>query len=269
MANVMNIEPFGGELNRNMQPKDFLKTFQRTMRNLSVTSNKERIECFMDYLASNSPAEEWYTDEGSKETSWQGFEASFIVRFPGAEAAKKTKPELEREILEMSLGTEELNKTEMHLGVAVETHKIFTDKLLDLAKSAKFEKTTTSIWQVHDNLPDILKSKVGKSHTDWMAFCKAIKDVDPSHIWDGVRKHTERIAEKQATETRLAHLEQTTTTQPPSPTAAIRAQLACTTIVGQQPPQQQTYAPCQNTATVAGIVFKSPVHATAKNRKPN
>jgi mRNA-degrading endonuclease YafQ of YafQ-DinJ toxin-antitoxin module len=192
MANVTNIKPFGGELDGNVQPKDFLKTFQRMMRNLSVTSDKEQIKCFVDYLMSNPPAEEWYTDEDLKETSWQGFEASFIARFPGAEAAKKTKPELEREILEMRLGTEELNKMEMHLGVAVETHKIFADKLLNLAKRTKFEKTMMSIWQVRNNLPNILKSKVGESHTDWMAFCKAIKDVDPSHICDGVRKHTER-----------------------------------------------------------------------------
>jgi hypothetical protein len=57
-----------------------------------------------------------------------------VHRFPGAEAAKKTAPELEREMLEMRLVTEELDKTEMHLGVDVETHKIFADKLLDLAK---------------------------------------------------------------------------------------------------------------------------------------
>jgi hypothetical protein len=253
MANVANIEPFGGELDGNVQPKDFLKTFRRTMRNLSITSDKERIECFMDYLASDSPAEEWYIDEGSKETSWQGFEASFIARFPGAEAAKKTKSELEREILDMRLGTEELNKTETHLGVAVETHKIFADKLLDLAKRAKVEKTTTSIWQVRDNLPNILKSKIGESQTDWIAFCKAIKDVDPSHIRDGVKKHTERIAERQATEARLARIEQATTSRPPSPTAVIRAQLSRTTITGQQPPQQQTYAPRQNTATAMGV----------------
>jgi hypothetical protein len=212
----------------------------------------------VDYLVSDSPVEEWYTDEGSKETSWQGFEAKFLARFPGAEAAKKTELELEREILEMRLGTKELNKTETHLGVAVETHKIFADKLLDLAKRAKFEKTTTSIWQVHDNLPDILKSKIGKSHTDWMAFCKAIKDVDPSHIRDGVRKHTERIAEKQAMEARLAHIEQATTARPPSPTTVIRAQLARTTITGQQPPQRQAYAPHQNTATIAGVIQANP-----------
>jgi hypothetical protein len=31
MANVMNIKPFGGELDGNVQPKDFLKTFRRMM----------------------------------------------------------------------------------------------------------------------------------------------------------------------------------------------------------------------------------------------
>ena len=126
---------------------------------------------------------------------------------------------------------------ETYLGVAIETYEIFADKLLDLAKHAKVEKTTMSIWQVCDKLPDILKSRIGESHTDWIAFCKAIKDVDLSHICDGVRKHTKRIAEKQATEARLAHIEQATTARPPSPTAVIHAQLACTTIMGQQPPQ--------------------------------
>jgi hypothetical protein len=91
-----------------------------------------------------------------------------------------------------------------------------------------------------------------------MAFCKAIKDVDPSHIRDGVRKHTERIAEKQTTEARLARMEQATTTRPPSPTAAIRTQLARTTITGQQPPQRQAYAPRQNTTTVAGVNQSNP-----------
>lgn len=267
MANVANIELFSGELDGNVQPKDFLKAFRRTMRNLSITSEVERIECFIDYLVSNSPAEEWYIDEGSNETSWQGFEASFIVRFPGAEAAKKTKSELEREILEMRLGTEELNKTETHLGVTVETHKVFADKLLDLAKRAKFEKTTTSIWQVRDNLPDILKSKVGESHTDWMAFCKAIKDVDPSHIRDGVRKHAERITEKQATEARLARIEQATTARPPSPTAAIRAQLAHTSITSQQPQQRQAYNPRQNTSTIAVINQANP-YRSSQPRQP-
>jgi hypothetical protein len=211
MANTAQVEPFSGELSGTIQPKDFLKTFRRTMRHLNIITDKERIESFVDYLVSDSPAEEWYTDEGLKETSWQVFEAKFVARFPGAEAAKKTKSELEREILEMRLGTEELNKTETHLGVAVETHKIFADKLLDLAKRAKFEKTTMSIWQVCDNLPDILRNRIGESHTDWAVFCRAIKDVDTSHIHDSVRKHTEHIAEKQATEARLARIEQATT----------------------------------------------------------
>ena len=197
-------------------------------------------------------------DEALRETSWQVFKAKFIARFPGAEAAKKTQSELEREILEMKLGTEELNKTEMHLGVAMKTHKIFADKLLDLAKHAKVEKTTMSIWQARDKLPDILKSRISESHTDWISFCKAIKDVNLSHIHDGVRKHTECITEKQATEARLAHIKQATTAQPPSPTAVIHAQLAHTTITGQQPPQQQAYAPRPNTTTIAGINQANP-----------
>jgi hypothetical protein len=138
------MESFCSEINGNVQPRDFLKMFRRTMRHLSITTDREQIESFVDYLKSDSLAEEWYTDEGSNEKSWQMFEAKFLARFPGAEAAKKTAPELEREILEMRLATKELDKTDMHLGVAMETHKIFADKLLDLAKQAKFKKTNTS-----------------------------------------------------------------------------------------------------------------------------
>jgi hypothetical protein len=157
MASAPHIEPFGGEINKTIQPKDFLKTFQRTMWYLAITSDKDHIECFVDHLVSDSPAEEWYADKGSMEILWQAFGTKLLARFSGAEAAKKTAPELEREMLEMRLKTEDMDKMEMHLGVAVETHKVFADKLLDLAKWVKLEKTTTSIWQVRGHLPDILK----------------------------------------------------------------------------------------------------------------
>jgi hypothetical protein len=42
-------------------------------------------------------------------------------------------------------------------------HKILAERLLDLAKRAKIEKTTTTIWQVCDNLPNMLKSKDGQT----------------------------------------------------------------------------------------------------------
>jgi hypothetical protein len=103
MANTANMEPFSSEINGNIQLRDFLKTFRRTMQHLSITTDTEQIKNFMDYLKSDSPAEEWYTDEGSNEKSWRAFKVKFLVRFLGAEAAKKTAPELEREMLEMRL----------------------------------------------------------------------------------------------------------------------------------------------------------------------
>jgi hypothetical protein len=52
------------------------------------------------------------------------------------------------------------------------------------------------VWQVCDHLLDIIKEKVGESHTSWLAFCNEIKAVELAHIRDGIAKH-EKQAKKE------------------------------------------------------------------------
>jgi hypothetical protein len=110
--------------------------------------------------------------------------------------------ELEREMVDLVLKTEDLDKIELYGGVEVETYKIHAKKLFELAKQAKIDVGMANIIHVQDKLPEILRDKVGESHANWKAFCTAIKGIDRAYIRDKVRKHWNHDAkiESQATQ---------------------------------------------------------------------
>jgi hypothetical protein len=149
---------------------------------------------------------------------------------------------LERELGAMRIRTEELGKTEKFRGEDVYyTHMIFAEKVLDLAKRAKIEGSTSGLWNVRDELPEILREKVPENQPDWTAFAQAIKDVDMSHIREGVRKYKDKAANDAQVKADINLLKQRTASAAigsvNSPTKAIRTQLASTTI-SQQPVRQ-------------------------------
>ena len=143
----------------------------------------------------------------------------------------------------MRISTEELGKTEKYKGEDVHTHMIFAEKILDLAKRAKIETTTSGLWTVRDELPEILREKIPEDQASWTAFAQAIKDIDMGHIREGVRKYKDKAASEARVDASIKLLIQRTegtanrgTIPPNSPTKAIRSQLANTTI---SPSQQQ------------------------------
>jgi hypothetical protein len=81
---------------------------------------------------------------------------------------------------------EELGKMEKFRGEDVYTHTIFAEKIIDLAKQVKIETTTSGLWSVRDELPEVLREKVPENQTSWIAFAQAIKDIDMGHIREGV-----------------------------------------------------------------------------------
>jgi hypothetical protein len=177
------------------------------MDELQVTSERDRIRRIGTYFVPDSPAEEWYTSEGRVQTQWSAFETAFRTRFPGIQKAKKTAAELQREMVELTLTVDELDKTELYGGVEVETYKIHAKKLLDMAKHAKIDAGTASMVFVRDKLPEVIKDKVDESHTSWSTFCAAIEAVDKAYIRDGVRKHRESQARFDLVNSRLNRVE--------------------------------------------------------------
>lgn len=220
-----------------MQPSDFLKTVKRGFLANLATTDDQKIGFFELYLKSDSPAEEWFDDQNTPKKTWAELEKSFKTRFPNVKKATKTAPELERELGTMRLKTEELGKTEKYKGEDVYTHMVFAEKLLDLAKRAKIETTTSGLWNVRDELPEILREKIPENQTSWTAFAQAIKDVDTGHIREGVRKYKEKAANDAQVKADINFLKQRTANAPisdlNSPTKAIRTQLLNTAISSQ------------------------------------
>jgi hypothetical protein len=224
-------ELFSGEDDSKEQPGDFLRRFRSDMRAQSITTDADKISAFEDALRTGSIADEWFEKLGIPEkTTWKALEKAFKERFPGVEKATKSNTELERELQGMRLRVEDLGKTEVVQGTDVYTHIAFANRALQLAKRAGIDKGSNSVWQVCNHLPDIIKEKVGESHTSWLAFCNEIKAVDLVHIRDGVAKHEKQAKKEREFANRLATLENTRAIIPNSPTATIRTQMAQTSI---------------------------------------
>ena len=239
-----NIPEFAGTQEDTTQPTEFLKMIKRSFLATATSTNEQKIGLFELYLKSDSPAEEWFNDAKTPKGTWYELEQDFRTRFPNVTKATKTAPELERELGTMKITTEELGKTEKFRGEDVYTHTIFAEKILDLAKRAKVETSTSGLWKVRDELPEILREKIPEGQASWTAFAQAIKDIDMGHIREGVRKYQEKTADDAKVKADISFLMKqravsTTVGDPSSPTKAIRARLANTTI-SQQPTNRMT-----------------------------
>ena len=153
------IPEFAGTQNDTIQPTDFLKVIKRSFVANGMTTSDQKLELFELYLKSDSPAEAWFNDNRTPKKTWVEFEAEFRAKFPNIVKATKTKVEIERELEQLKMGMEELGKTEKYRGEEVYTHIILAEKILDLAKQAKIEESTSGLWKVRDNLPETLSVK--------------------------------------------------------------------------------------------------------------
>jgi hypothetical protein len=169
-----SIPEFSGTQEDSIQPSDFLKTIKHAFLANGTTTDDQKVGLFELYLKSDSPAEEWYNDAKTPKKTWLELEQAFKVRFPNVKKATKTAPELEGELGAMRITTEELGKTEKYRGEEVYTHIVFAEKILDLAKWAKVETLTSGLWNVRDELPEVLREKVPENQTSWIAFAQAV-----------------------------------------------------------------------------------------------
>jgi hypothetical protein len=244
------VPTFSGHVGDTVNSGDFLKAFRNTMRERKVTDDGEKIETFGDYLKGGSPAEEWFEDEGKGNTTWTDFQTAFTTRFPAITRAKKSQSELERELQALRLPMKKLGKTEFYGGEEVYTHIVFAEKALDLAKRVKIATTTHLIWQVRDQLPDVVKEKINETQQNWTTFHKAMVDLPLGHIREGIAKHEKNCAEKDEITRRLAMIENAQLHAPASPTKVIRQQMERTTIASPQAPTyQQATTPQHNPFT--------------------
>ena len=179
----------------------------------------------------------------------------------GSQTLKQTNLELERELTEMRIKVEEEGKTEKYRGEDVYTHVVLAEKVLDLAKRAKIEATTTlGLFTLRDKLPEVLQEKVAENQTSWISFVNAIKSVELRHIREGVRKHREKQVEVDRIQSQFKLLEQCTVSNMAllnSPTKSICDQFNRVTI---SQPALSGADPFSTNAGGCGNIFNTPAH---------
>jgi len=116
---MTEVKPFHGEDSAMENPQDFIKVFNRTMRECTTISTEyEKIEAFTDYMVRGSAAEEWYNALPSDcQLSWDKLQYAFDQRWlPIQRAAKMTK-DYKKELLELTLAEEDVGTIKMKSGV--------------------------------------------------------------------------------------------------------------------------------------------------------
>jgi hypothetical protein len=176
---------------------DFLKSFNHTMRQQSVTMSLEKLEAFGDYLGTGSDAEIWFKAlmQNSK-TSWQAFVTKFENHWPPIVVAEKTKAEYERELMEHLLSDAEVGtKTTLH-DRKCWTHEAWAAKALQLALRAGTASSSSMIWQVRRCLPSIIKDLLkADEYSNWAAFTTEVKELKGNQVLEKKEQHSKQELE--------------------------------------------------------------------------
>jgi len=80
MTSNSSVDFFSGDGSNKQQPMDFLKKkFCHAMHNMQVTQDAPLVKAFGDYLKTDSPEEEWYTNQDILTTmpTWDNFKSAF------------------------------------------------------------------------------------------------------------------------------------------------------------------------------------------------
>jgi hypothetical protein len=217
MADRKNDEPFTGEDDDTMDPRDFLK---RTQRFLMATTweDEDKINYFETWLKSGSVAEQWFRSlEAAKKTTWKELCIAFKERWPERAVTQKTTAEKQAElegekITEAELGTKvRVNGTETYAHIA------WANKVEKLARAVP-DNNNLLVVGCRRQLPPTLKALVSSSHDTWTSFCTAVRAIRPLDI----EEEKERQDKQTRIEGELQRVRQQQQRQPPaSPSSAL------------------------------------------------
>ncbi|KAG1717798.1 uncharacterized protein EDB91DRAFT_1005039, partial [Suillus paluster] len=157
-------------------PADFLKSFNRTMRQQSMTVSTDELDVFGDYLGTSSQAETWFKNiPVTSKTTWTTFVTVFKAHWPPIKVVEKMNAEYEKELLDHTLQSTEVGKKTMLYDQECWMHVAWAVKTLQLATNAGIAQGTSMIWQVRSMLPDIIKDLLkDEEYKDWAEFTKAV-----------------------------------------------------------------------------------------------
>ena len=202
---MTEVKPFHGEDSATENPQDFIKAFNRAMRECTTISTEyEKIEALADYMVGGSAVEEWCNALPSDcQLSWDKLRYAFDQRWPPIQRVAKTTKDYEKELLELTLAEEDVGTIKTKSGVQAWTHVIWAEGALALAKLAKVEKSAVLIWQVRERLPEIVRDLLDEEYTNWETFTGAVKGLSTGKLKEGKIKLEKRRKDEEAMERRV------------------------------------------------------------------
>lgn len=197
---------FHGDGRASENPADFLKSFNRAMRQQAITQNTDKLDAFRDYLGTSSQAETWFKARTSTDkATWAAFVAAFEKRWPPVIIAEKTKAEYERELLDQVLPSTDVGKKTMLYDRECWTHVAWAAKMLQLATNAGIEQGTSMIWQVRSKLPDVVKDLLkDEEYNTWAEFTKAVTELKGSRLAEKQEQRSKQAQELKSLRADLA-----------------------------------------------------------------
>jgi len=241
----MGNEPFTGEDNDAMDPRDFLK---RTQHYLMATAwdDDDKINYFETWLKSGSSAELWFRGlEAMKKATWKELCMAFKERWPERPIVQKTTAEKQAElegerIKEAELGTKvKVNGTETY------THIAWANKVEKLAKAIP-DNNNLLVVGCRRQLPPTLKALVSSSHDTWTSFCAAVHTIRPLDI----EEEKERQDKQAQIEGELQRVRQQQQRQPPTTPSSALGQAFRNFSVGPIP--QPRFQPATTNSAIQG-----------------
>jgi len=222
---VETLQIFNGDGRASENPADFLKSFNRAMRQQTITQSNDKIEAFGDYLGTSSQAERWFKALASTDkATWAAFVTAFEKRWPPVIIAEKTKAEYEKELLEHVLASGEVGKKTTHYDRECWTHVAWAAKALQLATDAGIEQSTSMIWQVRSKLPDVVKDLLkDEEYKKWEEFTKAVTELKGSRLVEKQEQHVKQAQELRALRADVARMQTRAPVQ--NPITALQNQL--------------------------------------------
>ncbi|KAG1847980.1 hypothetical protein C8R48DRAFT_604549 [Suillus tomentosus] len=231
---------FHGDGRASENPADFLKSFNRAMRQQTITDSTDKLDAFGDYLGTSSQAERWFKALQSKDkATWNAFVIAFEKRWPPVQIAEKTRAEYEKELLEHILREEDVGKKKTLYDRECWTHVAWAMKTLQLATDAGIEQSTSMIWQVRSKLPDIVKDLLkDEEYTKWEEFTKAVTELKGSRLVEKQEQYLKQSHELKALRADLARVQTRAPQQ--NPIAALQSQFNRMSINPTTPPTLPT-----------------------------
>jgi hypothetical protein len=200
---------FHGDGRASENPADFLKSFNRAMRQQAVTQLSDKLDAYGDYLGTSSQAETWFKALSSADKlTWTVFVAAFKKRWPPVIIVEKTKAKYERDLLDHVLPSADVGKKTTLYDRECWTHVAWAAKVLQLATSVGIEQSMSMIWQVRSKLPSVVKDLLkDEEYNTWANFTKAVMELKGSRLAEKQEQHISQTQELKALRADLARVQ--------------------------------------------------------------